>query len=69
MAMQFRIGGSGGREFTGCGALLALFGLVLLTPVGVWLIKAVGWISLVLGLILVAAGIYYWLAGSRRRHF
>ena len=67
--MQFRTRGSGGREVTGCGALLALFGLVLLTPAGVFLIKAVGWISVVLGLIFVAFGIYYWLAGSRRRHF
>ena len=67
--MQFRIGGRGGSVFIGCGSILALFGLILLTPVGIWLVKAAGWISIVLGLIFVAAGIYYWLAGARHRHF
>ena len=50
--MRFRLGGAGGGVFIGCGALIALLGLILLTPVGVWLVIAVGWISVVLGLIL-----------------
>lgn len=53
----------------GCGAMLALFGLILLTPVGVILVKAVGYISLAVGLILVATGIYYWLSRFRRRYY
>ena len=52
----------------GCGLFLALFGLVLLTDLGVWLIKGIGWLFLILGLILVVSGIYYWLTGSRRRY-
>ena len=67
--MQFRIGGAGGGVFIGCGAIIALFGLILLTPVGVWLVIAVGWISVVLGLVIVATGVYYWLRGSRGRYF
>lgn len=67
--MQFRIGGRGGGAFIGCGSLLALFRLILLTPFGVWLVTAVGWLSIVLGLIFVAASIYYWLTGARHRHF
>ena len=67
--MQFRIGGRGGCAFIGCGSLLALLGLILLTPVGVWLVKGVGWLSIVLGLIIVVTGVYYWLRGSRGRDF
>ncbi len=53
----------------GCGALLALFGVILLTPVGIFLVKAVGYISLAAGLILLATGIYYWMARFRRRNY
>ena len=53
----------------GCGASLVLFGLVLLTPVGVFLVKVVGYVSLAAGLILVVSGIYYWMARFRRRNF
>ncbi len=67
--MQFRWGGNSSQVPIGCGSLLALFGLVLLTPVGVFLVKAVGWISLVVGLILVATGIYAWMVKFRRRHY
>ena len=67
--MQFRIGGRGGGPLIGCGSLLALLGLILLTPVGVWLVTAIGWISIVLGLIFVVSGIYYWLRGYRNRYF
>ena len=67
--MRYRIGGAGPVPAIGCGVLIALFGLILLTPVGVWLVKALGWISVVLGLIIVATGVYYWLRSSRGRHF
>jgi hypothetical protein len=67
--MQFRLGGAGGGAFIGCGAVIALFGLILLTPVGVWLVKAVGWMSVVLGLVIVATGVCYWLRGRRGRDF
>ena len=67
--MQFRLGGAGGGAVIGCGALFVLFGLILLTPVGVWLVKAVGWISVVLGLGIVATVVYYWFRGSLGRDF
>ena len=53
----------------GCGESLTLFGLILLTPVGIFLVKAVGYVSLVAGLILIFSGIYYWMARFRRRNF
>jgi 1,4-dihydroxy-2-naphthoate octaprenyltransferase len=65
--MNFKIGGNGVSAFIGCGGLLAVFGLVLLTPVGIWLVKALGWISIVLGTIFVVTGIFYRLSGTRRR--
>ena len=66
--MRYRIGGAGPGPAIGCGALIAIFGLILLTPVGVWLVKGVGWISVVLGSIIVATGVYYWLKNSRGRN-
>ena len=66
--MQFRWGGNGSQAPIGCGLLLALFGSVLLTPFGVFLVKAVGWISLTVGLILVATGIYAWAVRFRRHY-
>ena len=65
--MQFRFGA--GRAAIGCGSVLALFGLVLSTPVGVFLVKALGWITIVLGVIIVISDVYYWLFGPRRRYF
>jgi len=53
----------------GCGASLVLFGLILLTPVGVFLVKAVGYVSLAAGLIMIMSGFYYWMARFRRRHY
>ena len=58
---HFRYRGSGNSASIGCGTLLALLGLVLLSPAGVWLVKGLGWACLVLGLLLAATGLYYWL--------
>ena len=67
--MRFRFGRGGSRVPIGCGALLTLLGLILLTPVGIWLIKAVGWISVFLGLFFMVSGVYYWLVRFRRRYY
>ena len=64
--MDFRYRGNGRSASIGCGTMLALFGLLLLSPVGVWLVKALGWLSLAVGLLLLATGAYYWLFRSRR---
>jgi hypothetical protein len=45
---------------------LVLLGLVLISPVGEWLIKALGWVLLAVGVIVVASSIYYWV--TRRRN-
>ena len=62
--MQFQVGRGRPSAGLGCGGLLALLGLVLISPVGEWLIKALGWILLAIGVIVVASSIYYWV--SRR---
>jgi hypothetical protein len=59
--MQFRVGRGGPSAGLGCGGLLALLGLVLISPVGEWLIKALGWILLAVGVIVVTSSIYYWV--------
>ena len=64
--MQFRLGGAGTGVSIGCGAVILLLGLVLISPVGVFLIKAVGWVVTILGVALVVMGILSWLSGSRR---
>ena len=66
--MRFRINRTGVGVPIGCGASLTLFGLILLTPVGIFLVKAVGYVSLAAGLILIISGIYYWMARFRRRY-
>lgn len=64
--VRFKIEHTNEKDSIGCGALLALFGLILPTPVGVFLVKAVGYISLAAGLILLATGVYYWIAWIAR---
>ena len=53
---QFRLGGPGAG--LGCGGLLALLGLVLISPVGEWLVKALGWVLLVMGVIVIGLVVY-----------
>ncbi len=67
--MQFRWRSNSSQVPIGCGSLLALFGLVLITPFGVFLVKAVGWISLTVGIIVAATGVYAWVIKFRRRHY
>jgi hypothetical protein len=45
--------------------LLFLLGLILVSPVGEWLIKGFGWLFVVIGLLIIASGIYFWMKGSR----
>jgi hypothetical protein len=63
--MHFRNGSGGTSTALGCGGLLALLGLVLISPVGEWLIKALGWVLLVAGIIVVLSSIYYWITSAR----
>jgi uncharacterized membrane protein YidH (DUF202 family) len=41
-------------------------GLILVSPVGEWLIKGIGWVLIVIGVLVVVTGIYQWMKGPRR---
>ena len=63
--MQFRVGRGGSSAGLGCGGLLALLGLILISPVGEWLIKALGWVLLVVGIIVLFSSVYHWITKAR----
>ena len=62
---QFNLGGTGPSAGVGCGGLLFLLGLLLISPVGEWLIKGIGWLLIVMGVFVLGTGIYFWMKGSR----
>jgi hypothetical protein len=64
----YRYSLNGPRTSIGCGQLLALLGLVLLTPLIDILIDILGW-TLVVGLLLAILGGVSWLLGRRRRDY
>ena len=63
--MRFSGGGPG------CGLMagvwLAAIGAVLISPVGEWIMKGIGWLMLGIGGLVVVLTIFSWLKG-RRRH-
>ena len=60
------MGAAGPRAGIGCGGLVAVVGLVLVSPVGEWLIKGIGWSLILLGIFIAVTGVYYWIRGPRR---
>ena len=64
---RIRIGGGG----PGCGLMagvwLAAIGAVLISPVGEWIIKGIGWLLLVIGVLVVMLTLVGWLSGRRRK--
>ena len=62
---RIRIGGGG----PGCGLMagvwLAAIGAVLISPVGEWIIKGIGWLLLGIGVLVVVMTLVGWL--TRRR--
>ena len=64
--MWLRLGGPGPGPTIGCGALLALLGFILISPVGAFLIKALGWIALVVGVAVIVVGVLAWLSRDRQ---
>ena len=50
----------------GCGLALLFLGLFLITRLAVFLIKAIGWVLIVLGILVAALGILSWWQGRRR---
>jgi hypothetical protein len=67
--MHFRTGSNGGKALIGCGALLALSGLLVVTPLGMWLVRALGWIAVLMGFFFAIMGGFLWLSALRRRRF
>ena len=59
--------GSGGP---GCGLMagvwLAAIGAVLISPVGEWIIKGIGWLLLGIGVLVAVVTIVGWLTNRRR---
>jgi hypothetical protein len=53
----------------GGGALLAVLGLVRISPVVVWLIQAIGVVVFIMGVLLPILGIGAWIFLPRRRCF
>lgn len=48
------------------GVWLAVIGAILISPVGEWIIKGIGWITLALGALIVVLTIVSWLNYRRR---
>ena len=63
-----RIGGGSGP---GCGLMagvwLAAIGAVLISLVGEWIIKGVGWLLLGIGVMIIVLTVAGWLSGRRRQ--
>ena len=49
------------------GVWLAAIGAVLISPVGEWIIKGIGWITLGMGVLVIVLTIVGWLTGGQRR--
>ena len=60
---------AGSSAGIGCGGILAVLGLILVSPVGEWLIKGIGWILILMGVFIAVTGVYYWMRGPRRGRF
>lgn len=69
MGHQRHIRFSGGGP--GCGLMagvwLAAIGAVLISPVGEWIIKGIGWITLGLGALVIIMTLAGWLTSRGRR--
>ena len=51
---------TGAAGAIGCGLALLCLGLFLLTPLAVLLLKGVGWMLIVVGVLLAALGVWTW---------
>ena len=60
------MGNAGPRAGIGCGGILAVLGLVLVSPVGEWSIKGIGRVFILIGVLVVVTVVYKWIRGSRR---
>ncbi|MAW64548.1 MAG: hypothetical protein CL473_11280 [Acidobacteria bacterium] len=63
--MQFRTGNTGPSAGIGCGGIVFILGLILVSPVGEWLIKGIGWMLIAVGVFILGSAIYLWMKGPR----
>ena len=64
--MQFRMGNTGPGAGIGCGGFVFILGLILVSPVGEWLIKGIGWLLIIAGVFILGSAIYLWVKGPRQ---
>ncbi len=64
--MRFGMGNTGPRAGIGCGGIVFILGLILVSPVGEWLIKGIGWMLILAGVFIFASAIYLWMKGPRQ---
>ncbi len=51
------MGSAGPGAGIGCGGIVAVLGLILISPVGAVLVKGIGWIFILFGVFIVITGI------------
>ena len=62
--MQFRqinMGGDGPGSGIGCGGLIFVLGLILVSPLGELLIKGIGWVFILIGVFVIGRAMYLWI--------
>ena len=62
---QINSGAVGPGSGIGCGGLIFVIGLILVSPVGEWLIKGIGWIFILAGVFIVVSAVYLWMKRSK----
>ena len=62
---QINAGAVGPGSGIGCGGLIFVIGLILVSPVGEWLIKGIGWIFILAGVFITVSAIYLWMKRSK----
>jgi len=60
------MGNTGPSAGIGCGGIIFILGLILVSPVGEWLIKGIGWLFIIAGVFIFGSAIYLWMKGSRQ---
>ena len=59
------MGGDGPGSGIGCGGLIFVLGLILVSPLGELLIKGIGWVFILIGVLVAARAMYLWIKSPR----
>ena len=65
--MRFGMANTRPRAGIGCGGIVFILGLILVSPVGEWLIKGIGWLLIIAGVFILGSAIYLWMKGPRQK--